>query len=82
MYVFSHFDIIKHLLSKQILHSRIGKWALSLNEYPLTYMPLMAMKGKVIADFIVNHTIVETPQNHLELEAWGLYVDGCSHKNG
>ena len=45
VYVSSHFDVIKHMLSKPILHSRIGKWALALTEYSLTYMPLKAVKG-------------------------------------
>lgn len=30
VYVSSHYDIIKHMLSKLILHSRIEKWALVL----------------------------------------------------
>jgi hypothetical protein len=30
VYVYSHFDVIKHMLLKPILHSRIGKWALAL----------------------------------------------------
>src|SRR4051812_9415848 len=33
VYVSSHFDVIKHMLSKPILHSRIGKWALVLTEF-------------------------------------------------
>lgn len=82
VYVSSHFDIIKHMLSKPILHNRIGKLALALTEYSLTYMPLKAMKGQVVADFIIDHAIVEKPQNYLELEPLKLYVDGSSHKNG
>ena len=37
VYVYSHFDIIMHMLSKPILHSRVRKWALALIEYSLTY---------------------------------------------
>ena len=39
VYVSSHFDIIKHMLSKPILHSRIGKRVLALTEYSLTLCP-------------------------------------------
>src|SRR6266487_1869175 len=46
VYVFSHFDIIKHMLLKPIVHSRIGKWALALTEYSLTYKPLRDVKGQ------------------------------------
>jgi len=30
VYVYFHFDVIKHRLSKPILHSKVGKWALTL----------------------------------------------------
>jgi len=30
VFVYSHFDIIKHMLSKPVLHNRVGKWALAL----------------------------------------------------
>jgi hypothetical protein len=42
------------MLSKPILHSRIGKWALALTEYSLTYKPLKAVKGQIVADFIAD----------------------------
>ena len=70
------------MLSKPILHSRIGKWALALTEYSLTYMPLKAVKGQVVADFIVDHSITENVLNYLKLEPWKLYFDGSSHKDG
>lgn len=68
VYISSHYDVVKHMFSKPILHSWTGKWTLVLTKYSLTYMPLKAMKGHVIADFIVNHVIVEAPQKYLELE--------------
>jgi hypothetical protein len=70
------------MLANPILHSRIGKWALVLTEYSLIYMPLKATNGQVVAYFIVDHSIVENSQNYLELEAWKLYFDGSSHKDG
>ena len=82
VYVSSHFDIIKHMLSKPILHSRIGNWDLALTEYSLTYMPLKAIKGKIGADFLVDHSMVSMPKNNMDVVPWKLYFDGSSHKNG
>lgn len=59
VYVYSHFDVIKHMLSKPILHSRIEKWVLALIEYFLTYYPLKAVKGKRVTNFIVDHLVFE-----------------------
>jgi len=82
VYVYSHFDVIKHMLSKPILHSRIRKWALALSEYSLIYEPLKALKGQIVADFIVDHSLVEATQSYVENQPWTLYFDGSSHKNG
>ncbi|XP_050897077.1 uncharacterized protein LOC127103879 [Lathyrus oleraceus] len=82
LYVSSHFDVIKYMLSKPIMHSRIGKWALVLTEYSLTFMPLKAMKGQIVSDFIVDHALVENPQFQVELKPWKLFFDGSTHKNG
>lgn len=81
-FVYSHFDIIKHMLSKPILHSRIGKLTLALTEYSLTYASLKAMKGKTVVDFIIDHEIVEAPQNHTGFKPWRLYFKGFTHNNG
>jgi len=55
VYVYSQFDIIKHMLSKPILHSRV----ISLIEYSLTYQSLKYIKGQIVVDFIVDHSVVE-----------------------
>ncbi|XP_058784569.1 uncharacterized protein LOC131659384 [Vicia villosa] len=82
LYVSSHFDVIKYMLSKPIMHSRIGNWALALTEYSLAFMPLKAMKGQVVSDFIVDHAVVETPQLLVELKPWRLFFNGSTHKEG
>ncbi|PNX98554.1 hypothetical protein L195_g021804 [Trifolium pratense] len=71
-----------YYLSRPILHSRIGKWALALTEYSLTYKPLKAVKGQTVADFLVDHSIIEMPQNYVSSEPWKLYFDGSKHKYG
>lgn len=82
MSVYSHFDVIKHMLSKPILHSRIGKWYLTLTEYSLTYAPLKAVKGHIVVDFIADNVIVKQTQTFVEVKPWRLYFDGSRYKNG
>lgn len=82
VYFLSHFDVIKYMLSKPVLHSRFGKWDLALTEYSLTDRPLKAVKGQVVADFIVDYSIIQKSLNYLELELWKLYFDGSTHKDG
>jgi hypothetical protein len=45
-------------------------------------MPLKAVKGEVVADFIVDHSIDANALHYLEVEPWKLYFDGSSHKDG
>ncbi|MCH79701.1 hypothetical protein A2U01_0000455, partial [Trifolium medium] len=82
--VTSHFDVIKHFLLKPILHSRIAKWALALTEFSLTYVPLKAMKGQVIADFLANYSTTNdfVEQDFVGTKPWKLYFDGSCHKRG
>ena len=63
VYVYSHFDIIKHILLKPILHSRVGKWALALTEYSLTYKSLKSVNGQIVADFIADHSVLKPSLN-------------------
>jgi hypothetical protein len=50
-------DVIKHMLQQSILSGKIRKWAYPLIEYDLAYEPLKSMKGQVVADFIIGHSI-------------------------
>jgi hypothetical protein len=50
-------DVIRHMLQQSILSGKIGKWAYALIEYDLASKPLKSMKGQVVADFIVGHSI-------------------------
>jgi hypothetical protein len=50
-------DVIKHMLQQPILSGRIKKWAYALIEYDLAYEPLKSMKGQVVVDFIIEHSI-------------------------
>ena len=39
------------------------------------------MKEHVVTDFIVDHGIVETPLNYLEMEPQKFYFDSYTYKN-
>ena len=69
------------MLSKPIFHSRVGKWALALTKYSLTYQRLKFVKGQIVADFTADHSVVEEMLS-FENKPWKLYFDGSSHKNG
>ncbi len=56
-------DLIKYMLSKSVLRSRIGRCLLALSEFSLTYVPAKAVKGQVIADFLANHPCVEISES-------------------
>ena len=48
-------DVIRYMLSSPILNGRISKWILALSEFDLTYESTKAVKGQVMADFVVQH---------------------------
>jgi ribonuclease HI len=77
-------DIIKCVLQKPILSGRLGKWAYALTEYELEYKTLSAVKGQVLADFMVEHGMEEAEVCTVEEDVWKLWFDGsvCSHGQG
>jgi ribonuclease HI len=40
------------------------------------------MISSSIADFIVDHSVIEEPLKFVDVQPWKLYFDGSSHKNG
>ena len=53
--VVSKDDVIRYMLSLQILNGRIGKWILALSEFNLRYESAKAVKGQAVANFVVQH---------------------------
>jgi ribonuclease HI len=73
------------MLQKPILSGRLGRWAYSLVEYDLKYEPLKAMRGHVVEDFIIDHSInVDDTVCLAHKEAWKLFFDGsiCGQGQG
>jgi hypothetical protein len=80
-------DVIKHMLQQLILSGRIRKWAEALIEYDLADELLKSMKGQVVADFIVGHSIdqnIDESCNLVSIHPWKLFFDGsvCSEGQG
>jgi ribonuclease HI len=80
-------DVIKYMLHNTIMSGRIGKWAYALIEYDLAYEPLKSLRGRVVADFIVEHRINDTHKldmSYLTFTPWTLYFDGsvCNEGQG
>jgi hypothetical protein len=60
-------DVIKHMLQQPILSGRIRKWAYALIEYDLAYESLKSIKGQVVANFIVEHSIDQSSDESYNL---------------
>ena len=78
-------DVIKHMLQKLILSGRIGKWTYALVEYDLAYESLRAIKGRIVADFIVEHRINDEHDlevGYVTCTPWKLFFDGSACDDG
>ena len=64
------------------------KWAIKLNAYTLTCIPLWAMKGHVLADFITQHPcipiddVAELGDHYVSLQPWILSFDDSWTQGG
>ena len=79
---------------RQILHKpetsgRLIKWAIELSEFDIRYKPRTAVKGQVLADFIVELTPSNTPAQPTkttklgpDLPIWRLSIDGVANSQG
>ena len=75
---------------KQVLHKpetsrRLMKWAIELSEFDIRYKPKTAIKGQVLADFIMEFTSTKPAKNTQtmnDLPIWRLFVDGAANAQG
>jgi hypothetical protein len=78
-------NVIKHISHKPILSGRLDKGAYSLIEYDLIYESLKSTKGRIIADFIVEHRVSmahDLDVGLIFLTPWKLYFDGSTCNDG
>jgi ribonuclease HI len=76
---------IKQVISKPDASGRLQKWSVFLGEYNISYRPRTAIKGQILADFIVEKPDTDTPlaTSKIELkEPWILFTDGSSCADG
>jgi ribonuclease HI len=73
------------MLWQPILSGRIRKWAYALIEYDMAYETLKSMKGQVVEDFIVGHSIDQNKDELFSLVSihpWKLFFDGSACRKG
>ena len=61
-------EVLTEFPMKQVLHKpetsgRLMKWAIELSEFDIRYKPKTAIKGQVLADFIMEFTSAEPAKN-------------------
>ena len=73
---------MKQVLHKPEVFERLIKWAIELRELDIRYKPKTAIKGQVLADFVMEFApieLAETTQVEDDLPIWKLFVDGASN---
>ena len=83
-------EILTEYPMKQVLHKletsgRLMKWAIELSEFDIRYKPKIAIKGQILADFVMEFTsteLAEATQKMLDLPIWRLSVDGAANAQG
>ena len=76
VWVVCKIDIVKYLLNRPVLQGRLMRWAIKLNVFAIKYVPLKAMKGQVLADFLAQHLCIEMQnplvecQGYVQIKSW------------
>ena len=83
-------EVLTEYPMKQILHKletsrRLIKWAIELSEFDIRYKPRTAVKGQILADFIMEFILVqsmEATQLAPDLPIWRLSVNWAANTQG
>ena len=76
---------MKQVLHKPEVSGRLMKWAIELSEFDIRYKPKNAIKGQILADFVMEFApvgLAEPTQSEDDLPIWKLSVDGASNAQG
>ena len=76
---------MKQVLHKPEVSGRLMKWAIELSEFDIRYKPKTAIKGHVLADFVMEFAPIELAEpTHSEDDPpiWKLSVDEASNAQG
>ena len=76
---------MKQLLHRPETFGRLMKWAIELSEFDIKYKPKTAIKGQILANFVMEFTSVElaeATQLMSDLPIWRLSVDRAGNAQG
>ena len=76
---------MKQVLHKPEVSGRLMKWAIELSEFDIQYKPKTAIKGQILADFVMEFApveLAEPAQSGDDLPIWKLSIDGASNAQG
>ncbi|CAL2255640.1 unnamed protein product [Prunus armeniaca] len=84
--IISKTDLIKYMLTRPIICSRIGKWTMALSKFTFQYVAHKSVKVQALADFLAHHPAqgqkgeleVEIGMTYMEKNYWTMYFDGSS----
>jgi len=59
VYLISRINLLKVLVTKAgSLNARLAKWSILLSQFDIRYVPQKAIKGQALADFLVEHPLL------------------------
>ena len=76
---------MKQVLHKPEVSGRLMKWAIELSEFDIRYKPKTAIKGQVLAEFVMEFApieLAEPTRSEDDLPIWKLSVDRASNAQG
>lgn len=84
VFIISKIDLVKYMFLRPTILERIGKWSLALIEFNLKYILNRAIKGQVLANFLIDHPYFEVKGDYKEivnlckvnLPTWKMWFDG------